>query len=527
MGAPSKRARKIREASEFNLARLRAELAIPKSGTGVIFSWSLEEIFRARDAQMRGNFLLPARMAESMRTDDALFVAYGNRLDPQRCTPVEIVPASQKAKALSVAGEAEGLFGQDGVGLHPGALSDVNGCLVNHGVAFGVCVATPRDDGSRVDYEMKYWPIEFVRWDPFLKVFLARVDPDSVPANEVVPANLPDTSYRSLLGTYEVPIVHGDGRWVIFSNHEVEPFKQEAALLPASAVWARHAFAIRDWSKGSVAHGNAKFVGEMPVGVALQKEGGLTPEAAAMVELLRSLASDDSPVGLRPAGSKTDFLTNLSSAWQVWAELVGNGEKAAARIYLGTDGTLGTTGGAPGVDITELLGVAITKVRGDLGCIERCLLTGVIEPWAAVNFGDSTLAPCRRYKLPDDEQEKLQTATATRRSSFFADIKAARDNGFAVTQDYVDETAKVYDVLAPTLPEETDVKVPTVALAPTDLARVITVNEARAAAGLGPLALADGSGPDPDGTLTVEQYGIKKGAELAPKAPGPTPAAPP
>lgn len=519
MGRASKRATNIRDASEFSLPRLQAELAIPRGESVSTFSWSLAEIFNARDAQMRGLFALAARAADSMRTDDALFVAYCNRLDPQKCIQVEIVAASDKPKAVSIAGEAEALFGKDGVGIAAGALADINGCLVNHGVAFGVNVMTPREDGSRIDVTHSYWPIQYVRWDSYRRQFVTRVDPSTIQPGDTVTQD----PALGLIGAYEVPITHGDGRWVVYANHEVEPFKQEAALLPALSVWARHAFAIRDWSKGSVSHGSAKFVGEMPEGVALQKAGAngaaatLSDEAAAMVVLLRALASDDAPIGIRPAKSKTDFITNTSTAWQVWSELVGNGEKAAARIYLGTDGTLGTSGGAPGIDISQLFGVAVTKVKGDLGCIERGILTGVIQPWAALNFGDSSLAPSRKYMLPDADEEAWRAAIATRRTAFFADIAAARSNGFTVDQDYVDVTAKEYDVTPPKLPEATDAKAPTIQLAPTDLARVISVNEARASAGLGALTLPDGS-PDPDGLLTVEAFGAKKAAELAPSA---------
>jgi len=190
----------------------------------------------------------------------------------------------------------------------------------------------------------------------------------------------------------------------------------------------------------------------MPEGVALQGvDGGLTVEATAFLELLRAMASDDTPIGIRPAGSKADFVANNSTAWQVFSELVMNAEKAAARIYLGTDGTLGAQGGAPGVDISVLFGVASTKVQGDLECIERGLLTGLIEPWCAINFGDSSLAPARRYLLPDADEDALRASVADRRAAFFADIAAARDNGFDVTQEYVDAVAKEYGVTAPVL----------------------------------------------------------------------------
>jgi hypothetical protein len=401
-------------------------------------------------------------MAEQMRTDDALAVAYENRLAPQKCIETEIVP-SGGARGVSVAKEADALFGPTGVGLRKETLTDIHGCLVNHGLAFAVNVATPREDSSRVDYEVKYWPIEYVRWDMNYRMFFTRIDLLDVDPREL--AGNQDGFPFGVVGG-EVPIVHGNGRWTIFQQHEVDPFRQEAALLPAALVWARHAYAARDWAKASVSHGNAKVVGELPEGVPLQSEtGALTSEASAFLALLQSIASADTPAGIRPSGSKVDFLVNNSTAWQVWTQLIDNAEKAAARIYLGTTGTLGATGGAPGVDITALFGVASTKVRGDLGCISRGINTGVIEPWCAANFGDSSLAPKHVYLVPNEDEDALQAATTKQRTAFFADITAARQNGFEITQEYVNQVAKSYGVEAPTL-KVTPLPVPAPAPAP-------------------------------------------------------------
>jgi hypothetical protein len=426
MGAPSKRARKVRESAEFDAQRLALVLNPPKTNVGAV-AWSLADIFSARDQQMAGRFYRPARLAESMRTDDALAVAFENRLAPQRCIPVSIKPA-KGARAAAISNEAEALFGQNGVGLRPETMADIHGCLVNHGVAFGLCVATPREDGTRVDVEMHAWPIEYVRWDSFKQCFVTQTEDGP-----------------------EEDIVHGDGRWVVFCEHEIEPWKY-GALLPAAIVWARHAFAIRDWSKASVSHGNAKVVGEMPEGVALQNaDGSLTDEASAFLEALKALGSSDAPVAIRPAGSKTEYITNTSTAWQVWQELVSNAEKAAARIYLGTDGTLGTQGGAPGVDIQALFGVALTRIQGDLACLERAILTGVIEPWCAINFGDSSLAPSRVYEIPDADEDARRASFATRNQALFADVKAAKEAGFAITPEYVADLAKQHGVPAPSI----------------------------------------------------------------------------
>ena len=64
-----------------------------------------------------------------------------------------------------------------------------------------------------------------------------------------------------------------------------------------------------------------------------------------------------------------------------------------------------------------------------------------------------------------------------------------------------------YKVSVPRLPAATDAAKPSIALAPTDIARVVSVNEARASAGLGPRAA--------DGELTVEQFAAKIAAENA------------
>lgn len=402
-----------------------------------------------------------------MRTDDALSVAYENRLAPQRCIPVELVPA-KGAGGAKVAGEADALFGNKGVGVHPDTLADIHGCLVNHGVAFAIGIATPRADGSRIDVEVKSWPIEFVRWDPIDRCFKAQVDPMGQRAVIPPPALVQGEvqAYQSI-NVWEEPIVHGDGRWIVFKKHEVYPWRDEAAILPAGLVWARHAHGVRDWAKGSTAHGNAKVIGEMPPGVALQDKGGkLTAEGRAFLDLLLAIANSDAPVGIRPAGAKADFITNNSTAWQVWNELVRNAERAAARIYLGTDGTLGTVGGSPGIDVEALFGVAATRVEGDLKAIERGLQTGVIEPWTAMNFGDSALAPYRRYMVPDGDADALTTSLAARTSAFWTALKGASDAGIAVTQEYVDGLADDFNVRSPKVAPAAPVAAPSASSPP-------------------------------------------------------------
>ncbi len=434
--AKSKRARKIRQGSEFSLPELLRALHHVRIMPAA-YAWSLEEIMAARDDQMRGLFRRPARLSEAMRTDDALHVARKNRLAPQRDLAVELIAAP---RGLAVAEEAAGLFGPDGIAITPPTTHDLAGYLADNGIAIGFNEWIPREDGSRVDVVHHAWPIEHVWWHEAAQTLMTYV-----------------VDERGSLVLE--PIIHGNGRWVVYAGAEVTPWRQDAAILAGALVWAGHAFATRDWSKGSANAGNAKIVGELPPEIPLEVKDEDTgtavasPDAEAFMALLQDLVSIDSPFGIKPSGAKVDVLASPGNPWEVFERLMLNRERAAARIYLGTDGTLGATGGAPGVDITSLFGVARTIVKGDLNALERGFLTGVIEPWAALNFGDSALAPARRYVVPEPDADAVRESFAKRNQAFLADVAAYRANGLVVDDGVLECLAKAHDVPVPSLPE--------------------------------------------------------------------------
>jgi phage gp29-like protein len=465
----SKAARKIRVSSEFALAQLGALLAPMRQATGA-YSWTLDAIRAARDAQMAGDMRTPAKLAESLRTDDELFAAYVNRLAPARGLPVRLEPANESARAMAVRAEADALFGPRGIGLTQDTIADLNGDIANHGFAIGYNEWTPRDDGTRVDVLHRCWPIGEVRWNAHEQRLETMAEGSGAP----------------------IRIEHGDGRWVIYSGHALHPWTKEAAILPAALVWAARAYANRAWSSGANTHGNAKVIGTMPEGMPLQDAGGaLTAEAAAFVALLRDVASLDSPVGIKPFGSELEYLTDNGQAWQIFNELVKAKDRAANRIYLGQD-VAKATGGSQRLSVEQLFGVRNDVVEGDLRIIERATLTGIIEPWAAINFGDSTLAPTRIYLVPDADEDARRDAVAKQHDAFNRAVSAYRANGFDVTQEYLDALAEDYGVKAPRL-AATVASVGGIMLAPTDIAKVVRVDEARASQGLPPIGGERGS----------------------------------
>lgn len=457
--------------------------------------WSLEQIRNARDCQLRGEFRTPVQLAKAMSTDDAIFTARRNRAAPQSSLATRLVPAN------GTRGKAVAKKAARSVHISRKALHTIATTLADHGVAIGYNAHEPSEDGTRVDFRLRSWPLEFVKWNNHARQLETTIEG----------------------GGTAVPILHGDGVWTVFSKYDEDPWAHDAAILPAAFVWGVHANGLTDWAAGSLSHGSAKVFGELPAGVALLGEdGALSAEAQAFLDMMQQIIAGGSPAGIRPAGAKTDVVANGSTAWQVFAELILSREKAAARIYLGTDAILGSVGGAPGVDIAELFAMATTIIQGDLGVIEAGLRTGVYEPWCAINEGDSTYAPSFRYNQPDPDASRVSDENAKRRERFHAEIERLKKNGFVIDQSVVNKVAADLGLEGPPALAEASKATTTLVLAPTDVARVVRVREARErAAGLPPF----GDERD-DMTITELEAAGQAAGQAAPPPTDTPPAAP-
>jgi hypothetical protein len=443
-----------------------SQLAImPQRQVGTSTSWSLEKIRSARDAQIAGNFSQAVQLARMMRTDAALFTAYCARIAPQSSVASKLVGSG------STRGELVAKKAADSVQVPSATLKSIHGTLANHAIAIGYNDHEFNAEGTRVNFRMREWPLEHVRWNPSL---------------EVLQTTARDSGKL-------VNIEHGNGRWTVFQKTDNLPWTQEAAILPGGLLWAMHAEAGADWAGASRSHGRPKVIGELPAGFAAQvtDENGATrptPEVLAFLDMLVDIAAGDTPAGIRPAGSKTDLLFNGSTAWQVFSELRNDSGKGAARIYLGTDAILGSVGGAPGVDIATLFGVASTILQGDFAAIERGLNTGVYVPWTAMNEGDSRYAPRWEYQLPDPDSAGKSEETNSKLSRLFEQIDNYKKQGMQVDQTTITKLARSLGIESADVPQlaQTGRATVTVQLAPTDIAKVVRVSEARLAQGLQP-----------------------------------------
>lgn len=436
-----KKGRPVQTAASYDLDRLRQRVDPPLQPS-IALAPTLADIMDARDYQLMGKFHVPAEMSARMMSDDAIHVAVQARLAPLEAITVAIEPPDESAKSGRIAGHATPLFGPNGTACPPEEDKAIGRDLANHGIAIGInrewC---PRPDGSGIDVLHTHWPLRDVEWDEGSQRLVALVRVDGDPPPTTAPASI------GRLGRYisSVPIVHGDGRWVVYQNQAHHSWQHDAAVVAGFLVWARHAFGASDWAAVSRSHGSPKWLGELPPDTPIQEavkdaQGNptdqlqLSPQAQQYLDLLGDMASLAQPYGIQAHGSKTQLMVNSSTAWQVFSELMTNAEKAAARIWTGTDAILGAQGGAPGIDISALFGVASTIIQGDLGVITRARHTGVIVPWTALNYGTSARAPQRIYQIPDPDLQRAREQHIANEQAYVAMHSARKAAGVAVEE---------------------------------------------------------------------------------------------
>lgn len=432
----------------------------PPKERNTAHSWSIETIRSARDGLLRGEFKQAARMAIEMRTHSAIAHARHLRLLPLSAVSTVLEPhASSRGRQLARRAEELCIVPR-------GVLAGINATCVDFGFAVGYNDIDTNKEGTGKIFRHREWPIEHVRWDEQTQQLIARTD--------------------TLTGDLDVPIVHGDGRWTVYRTFDTRPWQQDAAIVPACLIWAKGAMGDADWASLLRAHGMAKLLGTMPEGEPILCDDGatLTPRAQAYLQMLTDFASGDAAAGINPPGGKTEILSNASTAFQIFDEFLNRADRAAARVYCGTDAILGTIGGAPGIDIAELFGVMTTILQTDATRIEDGLFVGVHQPWTIANTGSSALSPRLRYQLPDPDADRRKAERASCYDRLTTAIKTLKDAGLEVTQEVINRLAAEYDVPAPTLAASGDTS--SISLAPTDNAKVILVIEARAAQGLPP-----------------------------------------
>jgi hypothetical protein len=354
-----------------------------------------------------------------MARDSAIQIPRSNRNSASSVISTAIT-CNDSARGKAIANKC-----RKSVAIPRSVLTAMHYTLVEHGIAVGQIEQTANAKGTRIDAAIREWPIDAVKFDDGSNQLLA------------------------LTTTGNVPIIHGDGTWVVARYTSQLPWRTHASVSCAGLIWCAHAESLADWQAASKVHGMAKLLGQLPDGVRITDEvGGLTAIAQAYVDMLTALAEGDTPAGVSPFGAKAEFISSDSSAWQVFDRSVAGREKAAARLYLGTDATLGAIEGAPGVDVSKMLGVVTTQLQKDFTAISLALNSGLLAPWMLANYGAVAYAPSFRFNLPDPDTEQTRNNASTNYARFAKAVTDLRAAGIAITPERIRDLAHEFGVEA-------------------------------------------------------------------------------
>lgn len=385
-----------------------------------LYAWQFARLMAARDAQVRGVFREPVALQRSLQTEPKIYSASLNRLAPHRGFPRTIEGESAlEGTSAQILTEAIATFATDrSSSLPTTVIADDFERVVDFGVSVDQTHWNVRPDGSRHDAFVTPWPLEATEWSPNDKMLIA----------------------HTVEGRR--PIVHGDGRWIVSAKHHDQPWRK-GAIVALANLWIDLAFGRRDRSKNAESHGEDKWLGTLPEGVAIDSKEGkaLLAEMKKLYEFRRVL--------LKPFGAEVQRSEALGQNWQIFKELLGDSGKDAQLVYLGQDGTMTNSGGSY-IKAGGLFGVRNDLVESDVTTIGAGYSTGLLRPWSMINFGrwDRLIY---KWLIPDSDEDTRRAEIANRRKAFWEDLAAARANGVLVDQPYVNKVAKAFGVDPPTL----------------------------------------------------------------------------
>lgn len=293
--------------------------------------------------------------------------------------------------------------------------------------------------------------------------------------------------YRSREGL--VPVTPGDGRWVLYTpGGRYEPWNRgNWQALGRAFIAKEHAFLHRENYAATLA--NPAIIGYAPQGANEAQKNNF------FRQLMRWGAN--AMFGLTP-GWEAKLLESNGRGYEVFQQIIAASDKEEVIAISGQEVT--TTGGVGFANASVFDAIRSDLIKGDGETLAECLNEQALPHVVAdyVGEGHSAAVSWDTTPPPDLKAE----ADATRAVAGAVQEANAALSAYGIRVD-ARELATRHGIPIEVL--EAQVEAPSVALAPTDVVKVVKVNEARASAGLGPLTTATGE-PDPRGEWIVSLF---------------------
>lgn len=308
-----------------------------------------------------------------------------------------------------------------------------------------------------------------------------------------------------------VPLIAN--KWIVHTSRAKSGFPIQAGLGRVLVWWYLFsAYAIQDWVAYGEKFGSPLRIGKYP-------STASPSDITALEDAVERLGVAASAV--MPEDMDVDVVGDSAPTRgpDVYERLIDRANREISKAVLGQ--TLTTEEGQNG---TQALGMVHNSVRADLRDSDAdelayTLTEQLVRPFILLNWGPEALERCPRlvFETQPPQDRSIEADVQTKRGAVF---KLASELGVPVPLSQVREELGIQEpaageallrgAAAAADPSAAPVASgsPSLQLTSTDIAAIVTVNEARASQGLPPLTNADG-------LLTVTQYQAKYASTLA------------
>lgn len=424
--------------------------------------WTPEKVRSALVAAESGSLMAIADLVETMLSDDRIDGVLSTRTHGLLGLPLHFKGGSAQAQSELNSGTWDFLHSE----------SDLVR-LLSWGIVLGIGVAQripiPRTIGQPQKYRMEVWSPRWLRWD---------------------------YNYNTwVIQTTDGPEFVDSDKWILFTPYgEHRPWsggKWRSLVFP----WLLKRFALEDRANYSETAGQPVKVGESP-------EGSTENQRIDFQNQLANLGRNGAIT--LPEGWDFKIVEASSTNWQIYSESVKWADDAITIVLAGQTVTTEGSSGFSSGNVQDR--IKIDFIRFDAKSLSNCLYKQSLIPWAIANYGSELDAPMPHWVVEKQTDLSLQASTFETLARAISGLdQAIKSSLYKVDAA---ELANIYGIpLVALPPDQPDQSIPDLGLAPTDIARTITINEARAAKGLGPLRLPDGS-LDPRGDSMITEADV-------------------
>jgi hypothetical protein len=330
----------------------------------IIQGWTPERLFCASARADGGSLSELADLVEMIRTDDRVDGVLSTRTHGLLGLPVEFSGGDRLA--------ADELRGEDDLpgewwSMHPESeLSKLLAWGILLGVGLAQRVALPRVVGHPQRYRIEAWSPRWLRYQE---------------------RAVGQTHWRVQTQDGEVPVMPGDGEWILYTPYGSKRPWMEGAWKSIAFPVLLKKMSLEDRANMSEALGS-------PIWVGMTSKGSTERQRNKFLAQLEGLGKSGKLV--LPEGWDMVLRESASKSWEIYTEQVKWADSAIAVSLTGqivtTEGTSGFSSG----NIHEA--IKQDFIRYDAETLSTCLRDQSLRQWALVNHGSLDAAPWPRWR---------------------------------------------------------------------------------------------------------------------------------